>query len=132
MTTHELKQLFYYKKEIEMHQQRIAELEAMATDTTSKITGLPRGTRIVDKTALAGEIADLKKQVELKSELCVLEYSRTMRFVLGVEDSLMRQILSYRHISWLTWREIAQRLGGGNTEDSVRMMHSRFLKRMKK
>jgi hypothetical protein len=52
-----------------------------------------------------------------------------MRYVAEIDDSYMRQIITYRHIDMLKWRDIAQKIGGGNTEDGIRMAYKRFIER---
>jgi hypothetical protein len=115
-------------REIEQHKQRLTELETAATSKNSKIAGLPHIKGIADKTALAADIADIKTIIETKSTLCLVEYNRLMRYISGIEDSFMRQILALRHINGLSWRQVAASIGGGNTEISVRVAHSRFLR----
>ena len=61
MTKKELSQLYYLKKEIKEQQRRLAELEAVAINCSTKITGLPTGKGISDKIGnYAAQIADLK------------------------------------------------------------------------
>ena len=49
-------------------------------------------------------------------------------FINGIEDSHIRRIVSMRYIDGLTWRQIAIRIGGGNSEDAVRKTVERFLR----
>ena len=49
MTKKELSQFYYLKKEIKEQQRRLAELEAVAINCSTEITGLPTGTGISDK-----------------------------------------------------------------------------------
>lgn len=49
-------------------------------------------------------------------------------FINGIEDSHIRRIVSMRYIDGLTWRQIATRIGGGNSEDAVRKTVERFLR----
>ena len=124
-----LSQLFYLNREIEQDKQRLIELESAATSAGAKITGLPHSADITDKTALAAEIADLKNEIEAKIKLSVVEYNRLMRFIHTIEDSLTRQILTLRYINSFSWRQVADHIGGGNTEDGVKQAHSRFLRK---
>jgi len=126
----ELSQLYWLNREIEEQQRRLAELETLATSCTSRITGMPRSHGVIDKLSkYAAEIADLRELIDLNIRKCFFELNRLNRFISTVDDSLIRQILSLRYVNGLTWRQIAFSVGGGNTEDSVRKAHDRFLSR---
>ena len=126
MTIKRLSQLYYLNSEIEQDKRRLAELESVASGITTKITGLPHGTDISDKTAIAAEIADLKVGIEAKIKLTFVEYNRLMRYIDTVDDSLMRQILTLRHINGLSWERIGQELS--YSESGIRKKHGKFLK----
>lgn len=128
MTKRELSQLFYLNKEIEREKRQLAELEAAATDTAARITGLPHIGTLSDKTALAAEIADAKAIIEAKTKASIAEYNRLMRYINSVDESFMRQILTLRYVNGLSWNGVAHSIGG-NTADSIRMAHNRFLER---
>lgn len=130
MTGKELSKLFYLNREIEQDRIRLLELESVATGSTAYITGMPHATFMTDKTALAAEIADIRNGIEAKIMLSVTEYNRLMRFIATVDDSLMRQILTFRHINGFDWRQVATHIGGGNTEAGVRQAHSRYLRKI--
>lgn len=49
-------------------------------------------------------------------------------FIASVEDSRIRRIINLRFIEGLQWNDVAIKIGGGNTEDSVRKMYERFMK----
>jgi len=129
MTKKELSQLYYLNCEIEEQQRRLAELESIATSCTANITGLPKTDGIADKIAkYAIEISDLKGLLDLNLKKCFYELNRLNRYIQSVEESQMRLILSLRYINGLSWRQIAFSIGGSTTEDSIRMLHNRFLK----
>ena len=129
MTKKELSQLYYLRKEIKEQQRRLSELEALATNCTAKITGLPNGNGVSDKVAnYAAQIADLKGLLDLNLKKCFYELKRLDRFISSVKDSEMRIILTLRYSQGLTWQQVAQNmgvLGDGSTE---RKKHNRFLK----
>lgn len=127
MTNKELSQLYYLNREIEAEQKRILSLREAATATNAKISGLPHVSGIADKTSIAAEIADAVRAMEYKQKLAVVEYNRLTRFIAGVEDSLVRQILRFRYIDGLSWAAVAIRIGGNNTGDGCRMLVKRFL-----
>ena len=128
MTIKELSQLYYLNREIEQEKDRLRQLEEAATSTTPKITGLPHVAGIADKTAIAAQIADARDVIEAKNKLAVVEYNRLLRYIARVDDSLVRQILSLRFVSGLSWAEVARRIGGNNTEAGVKMACYRYIR----
>lgn len=48
-------------------------------------------------------------------------------YIESIEDSRMRRIIRMRFLDKLTWNQVADNIGGGNTEDSVRMAFNRFI-----
>ena len=50
-------------------------------------------------------------------------------FIASVTDSRMRRIITLRFIENLSWNKVADRIGGGNSEDGVRMSFERFMKK---
>lgn len=129
MTKKDLSQLYYLQREILSDEQRLAELEAAATSTTGNISGIPGSGKISDKTAIAAEIADIKSIIRSKKDMCIAHYNQIMRYVAGIDDSLIRQIITYRHIDMMKWRDIAQKIGGGNSEDGLRKLYVRYLEK---
>ena len=130
MTKKELSQLYYLNREIEEQQRRLRELEDLATSCTAQITGMPKVNWTSDKVSkYAAEIADLRALLDLNLKKCFYEFNRLNRYIESVDDSMMRMILSLRYISGLSWRQIAFSIGGGNTEENVRQMVHRFLKK---
>ena len=48
-------------------------------------------------------------------------------FIASIEDSRVRRIINLRFIEDLSWRCVAQKLGGGNTEECVKKTFYRFM-----
>ena len=129
MTLKELSQLYYLNREIEMDKRRLHELEAEAVSISPNLTGMPRSPGVSDKVGrYAAEIADLKGIIEAKIQQCTYERNRLERYIMDIDDSLLRQIFTYRFINGLPWRQVADSIGGGNTAGSVKMMCYRYLK----
>jgi hypothetical protein len=122
-----LSQLYHLNHEIEQDKQRLRELEAAATNTNSKITGMPHVAGVSDKTSLAAEIAYLRGVTEAKIQQLYYEYNRLLDYINSIDDSYIRQIMSLRFINGLSWRQISFSIGGGNTDESVKKACYRFL-----
>lgn len=67
-------------------------------------------------------LAEGQRMNELQSR-----YDAICAEIYAVKDSQARLILLLRYVDGMSWRNIAARVGGGNTSDSVRMIHNRFL-----
>ena len=50
-------------------------------------------------------------------------------YICGISDSRVRLIASLRYRDGLSWEDVARRVGGGNTEDSVRKAFTRFFEK---
>ena len=48
-------------------------------------------------------------------------------FIASVKDSRMRRIINLRFLENLSWNKVADRIGGGNTEDSIKKAFYRFM-----
>lgn len=130
MTLKELSQLYYLNREIEMDKRRLQELEVKALPGAQVITGMPHAPGVTDKVGeYAAEIADLRGIIEAKHQQCLYERSRLERYISSIDDSLLRQIFTYRFVNGLPWRQVAACIGGGNTEDGCRKAVKRYLER---
>ena len=130
MTLQELSQLYYLNREIKMDKRRLAELELKVLPGAQSMSGMPHAPGVADKVGTyAAEMADLRAIIEEKSRRCLEERIRLERYIAGIEDSLMRQIFTYRFVDGRTWGQVAQRVGGQNTAASVKMLCHRYLER---
>lgn len=127
MTKKELSQLYYLRREVEQITWEIAELEALATGGSARITGLPHGESADKISRYGAEIADLQTLKDLKVQECWIELNRLNRYIDAIPDSMTRQVFRLRYANGFSWRQVANKVGGGNTEDSVRKRHDRFL-----
>ena len=70
-----------------------------------------------------------------KSTLEILEFDLLQKtnevegFIASIDDSRMRRIINLRFIENLSWNKVADHIGGGNTEDSIRMAFNRFMEK---
>jgi hypothetical protein len=128
VTNKELSQLYYLVKEIKLKRQQLEQLRTIAEGTTVELTGMPHGTGINDKVGnIAADIADIKAILELKIQEYYYQYNRLTRYIESIDDSLVRQIMTLRYIELKEWNDVADMVGGNNTEDSVKKRVYRYL-----
>ena len=77
----------------------------------------------------AAEIVDLQAIIAARQIQCIHERARLERWISGIPDSLTRQIFQARFVEGMTWAQVAEAVGGKNTEGSVKMACNRYLKR---
>lgn len=129
MTLKELSQLYYLNREIEMDKRRLEELEAKVQPGGQVLTGMPHAPGVTDKLGdLVPEIADLRGIIEAKHKQCLYERSRVERYISSIDDSLLRQIFTYRFVNGLPWEQVAACVGGRNTAETVRQAARRYIK----
>lgn len=88
-----------------------------------KIEGFPYPEYSRKKTLLFARKATLSElEMELLETLNEVE-----TFISSVKDSHMRRIISLRVVDGLSWNKVADKIGGGNTEDSVKKAFYRFM-----
>ena len=88
-----------------------------------KIEGFPYPEYSRKKTLLYSRKATLVSlELELTETLNQVE-----EFIAGLEDSRMRRIINLRFVDNLSWNKVADRIGGNNTEDSVKKAFYRFM-----
>lgn len=130
MTIKELSQLNNLKKEIRLLEHRLKKLEDMSTNITAQITGMPHTSQVNDKVGnYVTEITLLKDLIKKNKDKIWKEYLRLENYISSIDDSLIRQIMSYRYVNGLSWAAVARCIGGRNTADSVRKLHDRYLKK---
>lgn len=135
-----LKQFSDIKKEIVEVESKIQSLEkyiakmesdGSVVDTVSggnggiqhfKIEGFPYPEYSKKKTLLLTRKSILE---QLRMELLEQE-NAVESFITTIESSFMRRIVRMRFLENMTWNQIADRMGGNNTEDSIKKAFYRF------
>lgn len=88
-----------------------------------KIEGFPYPEYSRKKTLLYARKATLSElEMELLETLNEVE-----EFIASIKDSHIRRIISLRVVNGLSWNKVANHIGGGNTEDSVKKAFYRFM-----
>ncbi len=120
MTKEKLMQLRYLNREI--------------INETNELVKL-KSSRISDDCIIYGKLSEVeirKRELELERRI---ERSKQLKkeiveFIDGIDDCLTRQIFTYRYIKCLSWGGVACMTGGYNSEDSVRKIAERYLKKV--
>lgn len=71
----------------------------------------------------------LKDRKNYKTQLLMQMIDNANEYIDSIPDPIIRVILSLRHINCLTWPEITERIGGKNTKETIRKMHSNFMRK---
>lgn len=131
MTVKELSQLYYLKREVEQDQRRLQELEAKLGVASPTLSGMPQGSggnnSKVERYAI--ELAQLKDIIIDKQAQCIKEIARLEQYIAKIDDEIIRVIFTARYIECMSWKEIAEKIGGHNTDESVKKLCYRYLKK---
>lgn len=130
MTLRELSQLYYLKREIDDCKKRLEELELLRCGSSVIVDDMPHGKGPAKSKVeqLAAEIVDLKAIIHAKRIECIHEKNRLERYIASISDSEIRMIFEFRFADCLTWDQVAERMGEGNTAERVRQVCSRYVR----
>ena len=127
MTTEQLDQIYYLTKEKRMWENRLRELP--------DITAVKYDSIGVSNSGISSPVQQIAEQREkireiISAKLAEISFveREILEYICSIDDSLMRQIMTHRHIELKSWLQVANAIGGNNTADSVRKMHDRFLR----
>lgn len=121
-----LEQLRYLKKEVDLLSQRIAELELAYRGGGGRVTGMPLRPRGGGRADDGEKLAALWARLDARRARCMDLLGALYAFIDDIDDSLMRQIMTYRYIDGDTWLAVAIRIGERD-EQYPRRLHNRFL-----
>lgn len=89
-----------------------------------RIEGIPYPEYSRKKTLLYSR----KTTLQLLEDDLLTKTNEVEQFIASIPDSRMRRIINLRYLENMSWNKVADHIGGGNTEDSVRKACERFLK----
>lgn len=131
MTKEKLKQFRALKREIEMLSQKVyTPSNRSASDTVRG--SLPSFPFTLHTVAISGyEVMDINISRRRNNRLqrLIRQRGEIEKFIDSIEDSVIRQVIELKYIDGLSWKDIAARQGGGNTEDGIRKACERFLRK---
>lgn len=107
MTLKELSQLYYCQNEAKYLEGQMTMLDAMGD---------------------VQELAKLRDILSARKLLCVKLRTELEAYISTIDDSLTRQIIHHRFVCGCSWRQVAQRVGGGNSAEGVKKICYRFLR----
>lgn len=128
VTLQDLKELRYMQGEIAALREREREIVHRMIYAAS----VPAAARVKGDDGRTGEerYRDALEQVQeslCRRRLALAEKEAAVTAYIGsVPDSLLRQILAFRFVGGLSWTAVANKIGGGNTEESVKKAFYRF------
>lgn len=146
MDKEQLSQLRYLRGELEIIKQQITDLETAgfyADDEVVRIvTDTVRGSnpefpyeprtfviKGLDSDGYGRKLGRLRQLLRRRAGELTDLLIQAHEYIDAIDDSLIRQIITLRHVCGLTWCKVAARVGGDNTAESVRKMHDRFFER---
>ena len=156
VTKHILDQYSDLRKEIEEVQEKIDKLNVEIPKIKKRIHEIENGEKVKDKVrggdggnqsfnfeGIPIKEYEQKKTALYSKKLLLIQRKTTLEllkleieqkqndveeYIASIDDSRMRRIVSMRYIDNLSWNQVADRIGGGNTEGSVKMAFQRFMK----
>lgn len=125
-----LSQLRALRAEVEMLAARVEEIETAARGGGRRITGMPRAGSISDPVARYGvELVQLRGQLERRMERCAAELRQLYALIDRIEDSAVRQVMTYRYVDGMSWQQVAFAMGEFD-EQYPRRLHNRFIQKL--
>ena len=133
MTKKELSQLYWLKKEMAIEKQRLKELRARMYPSAVSMDGNVKSSHDGSQTEnLTVEIVELERIIQKRIEECEKERLKLESYISGIDDSLVRMVLTLRYVECLPWLRVWSKIGGPTTVDSLRKMCYRYLEREEK
>ena len=125
-----LYRLFYLPKQIEQKKREIERIWERLTSISPNLSGMPHGGGVHDKIGEGVvELVAKKEELEAQKRGFEQEEKQINDWIDSVEDLQINLILCLRFREKRSWNEVADEMGGINTEDSCRKMIDRFLEK---
>lgn len=126
MTKQQLEQIYYTARELRMWEKELERLKDRSP-VSSPQPQVGAGGGISDPTAQRTErVISLEEKIRELRERLKTERDEAVQFIITIPNSVTRMVVYYRCVSLMNWRRVAYEVGGGNTEESVRKIYTRF------
>lgn len=127
MTLQELNEHFENVRELNKAEALLESLR-LAAYPQSAISGMPKARGAKDTVCdLAIEIAETSEYVDTMKKTVSAGEEKVRCFIASIPDYQTKLIISLRFIRCLRWSQIADVIGGGNSESSVSMIAYRYI-----
>ena len=128
MTLQELSQHYALRKQLRKDEEILLSLRAAAEPGAQVITGMPHASGAYDRVGdLATEIAEMQLCIDKLRAQVEREAAAIALWIDGIRDDQTRMIFRLRFLRGLPWHRVAEVIGGGNTEASVKSSCYRYL-----
>ena len=128
MTIEDLRELFYLDKLIDYENEQLDNLRAKLDLHSPAISDMPKASGAKDKIGeVMPEIVDKTRQIEMDVRDLEERRNRLQEFIRVLPNIRIRLIMSLRFIDRLPWTMVAEKIGGLETEDTVKKACYRYL-----
>ena len=132
MTIEDLRELFYLDKLIDYENERLENLRAKLDLHSPAISDMPKASGAKDKIGeVVPEIVDKEREIRMEVQDLEERRKRLHDFIRVLPNVRIRIIMSLRFIDQLTWTDVAAKIGGRETEDTVKKAVYRYLESKK-
>lgn len=120
------------RQQLEKHEDLLCELRHSAQAANHAPDGMPRTTGVSDKVGmLAIAIVDLEERIAYLKKTIAAEEGDISAWISGIDDTLTRQIFRLRFLCGLPWADVAQTVGGRNSENAIKSTCYRYMERQR-
>lgn len=129
VTLRELSKYYRLHRRLEQNKQMLSALYIAAGLGAQEITGMPHAPGTADKVCgLVVEIDDLETRIDVLRKECAGEKKTLEKHIDTIKDDHTRMIFRLRFLHCMTWAQVADTIGGGNTATNVKLICYRYLK----
>ena len=131
-----LKKLYKYwelTKEVKRLRVKLQNHRSAAEAPSSpNISGMPKGSRGNSKIEICvDKILTAEQELIKAQKKCLFEKRKLEAYISSISDTVVKDIFTYRFLKLMSWQAVAVKLGGNNTEDSVKKICYRYLQKGK-
>ena len=129
MTKDELMQVFYLNKEITAWKDELERIKNISVPSAMRF-GTKSNGKIADKVAdTVLSIAQTEQKIRKKLVELECARDRITNYILDIDDCQTRLIFKLRCLDLLNWNDVADEVGGMNSEYSVKKRFYRYLEK---